>query len=618
MIRLTTIAMLISLFAPVVSAESITAPGKVVAVTVYQGQALVTRELELPETEGLVEIVVTELPERLQAGSLYAEPGEDVEVRSVRARVRPSDKAPSEEVNELEQQATEVRHRLESIAREKQLLKQRSEYLNQLETFGSSTAKMELQKGVLNADTLREMTELIFEERTNVTDREGDLAIEEEEAKEELNLIRQKLASFASGNRRAEREAVVFLSKEAGAAKVRLNYLVAGATWSPSYNIRAAEEGKQISVEYNASVTQTSGDIAMTLSTATPSLVATAPKLDSLTIRLAAQQQTPSSGRKVKSQLSREQKSLAMNRGNMPASDGDPFGYGRASSDLSAETQSAPQPPAFGGEVGGGGYGGGGFGATYANDSQVADTDDSLNRLACEIQILDLASGSSASQQRDPPESPSTEGMSVVYRLPNKTSLPSRSDKQLIQIAALPLEAELYRIATPVLTNYVYQEAKLTNTTDLVFLSGPAATFLGDRFVGRGTVPTVAIGESFEVGLGIDESLRASRELVDKTDRIQGGNRIATFDYRLGIENFGSEAVEVRVMDRLPKSAGDAIKVSLVESKPEATKRDANDDGLIRWDLDVPTAAIGKESAAVTYKMTIEHDKNLTIVGDVK
>lgn len=578
-------------------AEAVTTPGEVTAVTVFQGQALVTRLVELPAEGGLVEVVVTDLPERLLPGSLYAEPGSGVEVRSVRTRLRPASEAPREEVKELEERLAELGRQKRALTRERGLLQQREVYLTRLEGFTSGTATEELKSGVLNADTLRELTEMIFTERAEAAHRELEILTEEEEIDAQLRLAQRELATLTGGSEKSTREAVVFVSKEAGASDVRLMYLVGGASWSPSYNVRAKEDRSGVTLEYNASVTQMSGedwtDVEMTLSTATPSLVATSPKLDPLTVRLASFETRTATDRLSRSQVALEQKALASNRGNFVQIE-------NAWSDL-AEAASAPTPNSPAGGLGGG------FGAVYAGDA-VGKIDLKLNSFACAVQLFDLQAGD-ASQPKLSAADDSSEGLSVVYRLPNKTSLPSRDDKQLIQIAALPLEAEFYRVATPVLTSYVYQEAKLSNATDHVLLAGPAATFLGDRFVGRGEIPQAAIGESFTVGLGIDESLRATRELVDKTDRIQGGNRVVTIEYRLAIENFGDDATPVRVMDRLPKSDRDAIKVTLVESDPRPV--DETDEGLLRWDVEAPAG----DEAAVKYSMTIEHDKNLRIVG---
>src|SRR5438874_10432689 len=65
--------------------------GKVDAVTVYRGQALVTRQVEVKAQPGLQEVVVTDLPARVIAGSIYAEADEGVEVRSVLYRERAVD-----------------------------------------------------------------------------------------------------------------------------------------------------------------------------------------------------------------------------------------------------------------------------------------------------------------------------------------------------------------------------------------------------------------------------------------------------------------------------------------------------------------------------------------------
>ena len=595
------------------SADQITAESRVVAVTVYQGQALVTREVDLPAGGGLLELVVGDLPDQIVPGSLYAEPGGEVEVRSVRYRLRPVQEDTREEVQQLDAEIQEITDEITSLTKRSMLLESRSKYLNSLEQFTSGTASSELEHGVLNAETLEHLTELIFKHRAEIADEELNVVRQKRELDEQLSLARRKRDKITNSSSRTLREAIVFLNVPEGeGSALRLTYLVSGASWTPSYNLRADEDRTRVVVEYNASVQQMSGedweDVEMTLSTASPSLVATAPKLDPLMIRLASI--SSSKGRQEeRSKLFRRQKMLAESRGSINQSG--------PSSGLSMEDG------AFGDDAselfGEGGFGGG-FAAIYEPLANAARADVSLNALACELQISDFnTDASSLRKSRLERSMQPSEGLCVVYRLENRTSLPSRSDRQLIQIASMPIEAEFYRVASPVLTNYVYEEALITNGADLVLLAGPAATFLGERFVGRGQVPSVSIGESFTVGLGIDESLRVDRELVDKRDRIQGGNRVVEFDYRLTIDNFGDEPADVRLFDRLPSSKGSDIKVQLVKSNPPVSDTEADADrrkqGILRWDITVDPNANGTDSAEVTYTLQIEHDKNLSIVG---
>ncbi len=615
--------------------EEIIVAGEVSAVTVYQGQALVTRTVDLAEVSGLAEVVVTNLPANVIASSLYAEPQKDVEIRSVRYRVRPMELDVRQEVRELDAQIQEVNDELAANVRQQQLLSERQQYLSKLEQFTTVTANHELKSGVLNAETLKELTSFNFEQRSTIADTELQLAREKRDLERELQTLQRKRNNVAAGSAQTLREAVVFVNVgQAAQPALRLSYLVSNATWSPSYNLRASGERDRVLVEYNASIQQMSGedwtDVDMTLSTATPSLVAQAPSLDPLVVKLG--RETPElvaqagDYKKAKSQLEEQRRQVAEVRGRASglaasasvAAD-DPFGM-PANQPQSAGAQ-VPAP--MDGSGGGGGYGGSMAGQAAAAGWYVRDRESAdryLNEIAQQMQILDYNTARIEIKEPEERQMVEGEGVSVSYHLASRMTLPSRSDRQLIQISAHPLKAEFYRLATPVLTSSVYEEARPINTSDQVLLAGPASTFLGDEFVGRGEVPTVSVGEQFSVGLGIDSSLRTRRELVDKAERIQGGNRVVDFTYELSIENFGKEPAQVRLLDRMPTAGEADINITLVKSdQPVSENRDYQqnkmEDGLLRWDVEVPAGATGVDRFVLKYTMQIEYDKQLSIVG---
>lgn len=210
------------------------------------------------------------------------------------------------------------------------------------------------------------------------------------------------------------------------------------------------------------------------------------------------------------------------------------------------------------------------------------------------------------------------EGISVTYRVGGRTSMPSRADQQLIQIAQMELPAKVVKSATPTLTQYVYNEAELTNTGEILLLAGPAASYIAGEFVGSSGVPTVTAGESFKAGFGIDSSLRAAKELVERTESTQGGNRIIEFTYKLTIENFGKNAAAVRLLDRVPSPKAGEIKLTMQEVKPALsedseyleTDRKQN---LLRWDVTVQPGARGTQAHAVEYRFKLEFDKQMML-----
>ena len=89
----------------------------------------------------------------------------------------------------------------------------------------------------------------------------------------------------------------------------------------------------------------------------------------------------------------------------------------------------------------------------------------------------------------------------------HKLSVPSRNDEQVVEVAKLSLAPKYYYKAVPVLNARVYRLADLVNKSELVLLPGEATMYQGSDFVGRMTMPLVAIGEEFTAGFGVDPQL---------------------------------------------------------------------------------------------------------------
>ncbi len=238
---------------------------------------------------------------------------------------------------------------------------------------------------------------------------------------------------------------------------------------------------------------------------------------------------------------------------------------------------------------------------------------------ANQFQDLELASGRNLVSTLQAGDSEQGEGPSLSYSLAAPVSVASRSDQQMVQIFQRTFESRFYYVATPVLSRHVYREAELTNGSDQDLLAGPTAAYLEGRFVGCGEIPTVARGQMFVPGFGADPQLRARRELVDKTESIQGGNRKLEFKYRLIVENYQDQAVRVRIYDRLPDCEGSPdIRVALADLKdpldtdPLYLRRE-RPKGILRWDLPVPAGAVREKARIVEYGFSVEFDRNFQL-----
>lgn len=576
---LTVAAMVLIAAVPARSAEprTVETVGAIEAVTVYRGQALVTRVLPIDGPAGSVELVVGELPERILSDSLYAS-SNAATVRAVRYRAKAVEQEPRDDLRKLDEQIEEVQRSIRKNEAGLAVLQYRLESLNRMDLFTSTKTTENLDKGTLDADSAVKLAEFLAQQRMAVSDKTFELGEEGRSLKEKLNLLQRQRSELAARVSRTAREAVLTLDKtKAGAGAVRLSCLVLGASWSPMYNLRADGGGDAVHVEYNAQIGQTSGEdwngVSLTLSTASPAMVADAPILAPLWVTLSQQAAQP----------------------------GGPGDVSRSQMELRRNMRQAVQQrgaPAKAGEA-------------------LGEQDWAANEWAGRSQFLDLVARKDVLLVGRETR-PTDEALSVNYQLPGPISLPSRSDQQLVQIAALKLPAEFYYVAVPLLTPYVYQQTRVSNTSEVALLAGPVSAYLDGQFMGKGAIPMVAKGQRFLVGFGVDSQLRSARELADKTDKIQGGNRELSFTYRLLLENYKAKPVRMRVMDRLPDPKGSDIRVTLVTSgdpisEDKVYQRTLRKEGILQWEVEVPAQAAGESARTIEYTFRMEFDRNLNL-----
>jgi uncharacterized protein (TIGR02231 family) len=243
------------------------------------------------------------------------------------------------------------------------------------------------------------------------------------------------------------------------------------------------------------------------------------------------------------------------------------------------------------------------------------------NAAANEYQSLELLSPKSALRAIEVETVSAGDGPSLAYEVATPVSLSSRSDQQMVRIVQSMLPSTFHHVATPVLTSYVYREAEVTNQSDQDMLGGPITVYLNGGFVGRGEMPTVARGQTFVVGFGADPQLRAKRELVDKSDSIQGGNRRLHFAFRLVVENFKTQPVQLSVFDRLPRTDRTAdVEITLgplrdALSDNSLYQRVERPKGILRWDVEVPASATGGEARMIEYSYTAEFDRQFQLTA---
>lgn len=580
----------VTLMGAAVAAEAalrtVEADGKVAEVTLYRGQAQVVREIPVIGKGGSLELIVSNLPQQIQPGSMFGEGEAGLEVRAVRYRQRAVGEAPKKEIAELDAQILEQQDELALIAQKKELMGKRNAYLDKLDNFVASTAKTDQSKGALDAESLEKITLFSFAQREEAAAASIKFRQEEREIKKALELLQRKRAEITRGSSQTLHEAVLFLEKTGSDSKsVRLTYVVGGCGWSPSYNFRAVSKDKKIAVEYNALIRQMSGEdwegVKLTLSTATPQLSAAAPGLAPFRVLLTR-------GADPNNKLTE----VTLRRKVQQLKQGQYANITRQNA------------------------------AVQMDDNLIANWQ--LNAGANDYQLLELSNGAKKLRVLQQESLVDADGPSLSYRMDTPVSLASRSDQQMIRIMRKTLDSELYHVAIPVLSANVYREAGLQNTTEVDLLSGQVNMYLDGRFVGRSEIPTVARGQKFIVGFGADPQLRTARELVKREETTQGGNLVVKFAYRLVVENYKSVKLPVRVMDRLPYTQDNKdLRVTLADMKDKLSKdplylRLEEHKGILRWDIEVPAESSGAEARMVEFGYQLEYARDYYLANPMQ
>lgn len=557
-------------------AEPVSREGKIQDVILYRNQALVTRVVEVDLKEGSHEIIVTKLPSEIIQNSLYAESvGADVRAAKLKITELKSDTDPKlAALDEKIEKANNDSIRLSKLIEVNRL---KLSFLTKQEDFIATTEKVELSRGILNADTMKQLTLFNF-------DQKKDLALEELKLQEDIkNLQKEKDLLLRERKQLVKTslksiDASIFIDKiGSGKCEIRLYYLVQNAGWSPIYNFYSKLGSKTVRVEFNARIQQVSGEnwdnINLTLSNATPALSALAPGLSPFRISLS-------------------------NLGNSLGQE-----------DLKSASQgvSKKMSAAYNKQIG----------AQSWNETQEGSW--AMNSAANEYQNLELLAKDEDLNILKKDAKQNSSAPSVSFLLKSKVSFLSKTEQQLVKVEKSELPAKFYNVAIPLLTTYVFREAEIENDGFENLLEGQVSVYLDEKFVGHGEISNVAKGQSFVMGFGVDTQIRARRELYEKKEKILGGNKELSFKVRVILENFSKKPTDLRVLDRIPvEDEKENVRITLdlknnTLSADELYQQYERTKGILRWDLALQPESAASKSKTLDYSYKLEFDKNLQV-----
>lgn len=567
-------------------------------VILYRSQALVTRDIRVPEQSGELALLIEKLPSTVVPGSLFAS-SKDLKVRSVRylTELIPR-KLPTDKIFSLETKIKEANVSKGLIATKMNLLKVKRNYLENIKKqyiskLGPSRTAVTKDKIALSGfdfESIAKMTEFIFEQEELISNRKIKFSEDIRKLDASISKNKRQIKILQHGNPERQQKgnsdeniihkAIVYVAKlKPGKSSLSLSYLVNNAGWTPTYNMRISSRGDKLNLEYLAHVRQLSKEdwngVSLTLSTATPNMNGEIPILAPMWIKL----------NKTVSKRS----SLAYSRFNYLAKN-----VKEQQITISQYQQSCSK--------------------------SVMDYNVALNSGAWNRQKLELSNEKRILLRWREGVRKFEQQIAVEYKILNTVTLASREDNQMVQIFSNSLACSLYYEAVPLLANFVSRGVESENTLNQPLLAGKYSAFIDGQYVGAGRVPLTATGQILSLGFGIDSQLRCRRELIDKLADKSWGSRTETYKYSLILDNYKSIPVKIRLIDRIPVTKNKELKITLLSGKKNLSKNTDYREfdlpkGILRWDIMLPPNSSGAKAAKLDYSFNMKFDSDMQISG---
>jgi uncharacterized protein (TIGR02231 family) len=546
-----------------VDPKPLAATATITAVTLYQGRAAVTRSATPSVAPGIWEVRFDDLPALVDRDSLQATvaaPAKLLDVRYEESQSaedlskNPDGIALRKEIETIERSIALATARVETIASSIKVLDSIATRLSEAASKGLGTDALDPAKLAAQIAALAEQRDTLAKESIGVQ-------AEVKSMHERRAAAAARLAQLG-GEVRTSRSGVITLAMAADTptpVALQLTYLVGGATWVPSYGIRAASDLSGLQVEYDAVIRQRTGErwenVALTLSTAQPARAAQPVELVPLYVDLSYD-------------------GFAERDGVVPSK--------------------APPPPPTAKPM-------------YSlADGAGSDTNGGMSGAMLDAE---LAAREATVVQN---------ATAATFTLPRTVTLVSDAQRdQKTRIDSISLKPTYTYVTRPAVDAAAYLRGTVRNESQYQLLAGQARVFLGGDSVGVTTIEDIAPGGEFELWFGADKRIDVERKLIARNTSTSGllsKSDDIEWQYRVTLKNMIAAPTSIEVWDRMPVSRNEEITVTLREVSPALAtdkKYETNErkQGLLKWSLTLPAKTEEKGPSSMTVSWTVRLSK---------
>lgn len=175
----------------------------------------------------------------------------------------------------------------------------------------------------------------------------------------------------------------------------------------------------------------------------------------------------------------------------------------------------------------------------------------------------------------------------AVFTVPGRVSVAGTGEAKRVQLQSDAVEPTLSVRTTPKVDAKAFLYAKLIGPKGAPLLPGKVALFRDGTFAGTGQLPLLSPGEEHDLGFGTDDAVRVKFAVVEDKRGETGlisSSRTESRNFKVTVKNLHERAIQVTVLDQVPVSQNQEIKVEPVGRSVPSRKDIEDQRGVVAFD----------------------------------
>lgn len=175
----------------------------------------------------------------------------------------------------------------------------------------------------------------------------------------------------------------------------------------------------------------------------------------------------------------------------------------------------------------------------------------------------------------------------ATFEVPGRTTVAGNGDTKRVLLMSDDIEPMLGSRSVPKLDSnaYLYATLKIAKGTPL--LPGRVYLFRDGTFVGTGDVPLLPPGEEYKLGFGIDDQVKVKHAVLEEKRGESGlisTSHVDSRSFRVNVKNLHERPINVTILDRIPVSQNDEIKVEYTGHATPTTQNVDDRRGVVAFE----------------------------------